>query len=128
MNQNLLLGFLIQGKKMLILKHLDGVLECKRDSEHGGQVENHHIDLATTQRDQVLYVNLLVITLNPTMNSENHQDLICQDGGYGVEHILSNRSLVIRTHVCKLEEQCKMNAILQDFFDKLNLKRLTKLL
>ena len=63
-------------QNMLILKHLKKVLETMQTLiiilNIMVKVQDHQTDLATIQEEQILKVDLLVITLDTTMNSWNH--------------------------------------------------------
>ena len=76
MNLKLILGNLMQMKELLILNHLEEVLATIQMIIiiTVVKVEDHQIELASVQGDQVILVDLLVITLNTTMITVNHQD------------------------------------------------------
>ena len=76
MNLKLILGNLMQMKELLILNHLKEVLVTIQMIVMITvvKVEDHQIELASAQGEQVTLVDLLVMTLNTTMIMVNHQD------------------------------------------------------
>ena len=76
MNLKLILGNLMPMKELLILNHLKEVLVTIQMIVMiiVVKVEDHQTELASAQGEQVTLVDLLVITLNTTMITVNHQD------------------------------------------------------
>ena len=76
MNLKLILENLMQLKELLILNHLEEVLVTIQViiMITVVKVEDHQIGLASVQGEQVTLVDLLVVTLNTTMITVNHQD------------------------------------------------------